>query len=180
MNSRRALVLPLLGVVLFTLTAFADDPPGRVARLDYMTGQVSIQPNGVNEWVAANVNRPLTTSDRIWTDKESRAELQMGAASARLNGETSLTLANVSYHAVQLQLDQGTLNLHVYRLFEGEIYEIDTPNLAFTVEKAGDYRFQLPLESRVPHHLVARLDGRRLTLDMGQNGGDFRHILLNF
>src|SRR5581483_11842886 len=143
MNSRRALVLPLLGVVLFSLSAFAGDPPGRVARLDYMTGQVSIQPNGVNEWVAANVNRPLTTSDRIWTDKESRAELRMGAASARLNGETSLTLANVSYHAVQLQLDQGTLNLHVFRLFEGEIYEVDTPNLAFTVEKSGDYRFDV-------------------------------------
>ncbi len=143
MNSRRALVLPLLGALLFTLTAFAADPPGRVARLDYMAGQVSIQPNGVNEWVAANINRPLTTSDRIWTDKDSRAELQMGAASARLNSETSLTLANVSDNVVQLQLDQGTLNLHVIRLGEGEIYEIDTPNVAFTVEKSGDYRFDV-------------------------------------
>ena len=143
MNSRKVLVLPLLGVVLISLSAFAADPPGRVARLDYITGQVSIQPNGVDQWVAASVNRPLTTSDRVWTDKESRAELQMGAASARLNGETSLTLANVSDRAVQLQLDQGTLNLHVFRLFEGEVYEIDTPNLAFTVAKPGDYRFDV-------------------------------------
>ena len=143
MNLRRV-VLALIGcVVLLALNAFAADPPGRVARLNYMSGQVSFQPGGVNDWVQATINRPLTTSDRIWTDRDSRAELQMGAASARLNGETSLTLANVSDNAVQLQLDQGTLNLHVVRLYDGEIYEIDTPNVAFTVQKSGDYRFDV-------------------------------------
>ena len=101
MNLRRV-VLALIGcVVLLALNAFAADPPGRVARLNYMSGQVSFQPGGVNDWVQATINRPLTTSDRIWTDRDSRAELQMGAASARLNGETSLTLANVSDNAVQ-------------------------------------------------------------------------------
>ncbi|MGZ4814594.1 MAG: DUF6600 domain-containing protein [Terriglobales bacterium] len=139
---RRVLVL-FCCVVLTSLAAFAGDPPGRVARLNYINGQVSLQPGGVNDWVAASINRPLTTTDKVWTDRDSRAELQMGAASARLNSETSLTLANVSDNAVQLQLDQGTLNLHVVKLFDGEIYEIDTPNLAFTVEKAGDYRFDV-------------------------------------
>ncbi len=37
------------------------DPPGRAARLDYMSGEVSIQPGGVNDWVAATLNRPMTT-----------------------------------------------------------------------------------------------------------------------
>ena len=141
--SRRVLILSWLWVALVSSLAYAADPPGRVARLNYMSGQVSIQPNGANDWVQGSVNRPLTSSDRVWTDKDSRAELQMGAASARLNSETSLTLANVSDRAVQLQLDQGTLNLHVIRLFDGEVYEIDTPNLAFTVEKPGDYRFDV-------------------------------------
>ena len=158
MASRRVLSLALLSIVLTCLTAFATDPPGRVARLNYMSGQVSIQPNGVNDWVAANINRPLTTSDRIWTDKDSRVELQMGAATARLNGETSLTLANVTYQATQLQLDQGTLNLHVMRLFNGEIYEIDTPNLAFTVEKPGDYR--LDVDNAGDTTVVTVLKGR--------------------
>lgn len=139
---RRVLVL-FCSVVLTSLAALAADPPGRVARLNYITGQVSLQPGGANDWVAANINRPLTTADRVWTDRDSRAELQMGPASVRLNGETSLTLANVSDNAVQLQLDQGTLNLHIVKLFGGEVYEVDTPNLAFTVEKAGDYRFDV-------------------------------------
>ena len=107
------------------------------------TGQVSTQPGGVNDWIAASMNRPLTTSDRIWTDKDSRAELNVGDAFIRMNSETSLTLTNVSDSTVQLELDQGTLNLTVRHLEKGEVYEIDTPNYAFTVMKTGVYRFDV-------------------------------------
>jgi hypothetical protein len=119
------------------------DPPGRVARVQYMTGQVSMQPGGVNDWIAASMNRPLTTSDRVWTDKDSRAELNVGDGFIRMNSETSLTLTNVSDSTVQLELDQGTLNLTVRHLEKGEIFEIDTPNYAFTVMKTGVYRFDV-------------------------------------
>ncbi len=97
-----------------------QDPPGRVARVQYMTGQVSMQPGGVNDWIAASMNRPLTTSDRVWTDKDSRAELNVGDGFIRMNSETSLTLTNVSDSTVQLELDQGTLNLTVRHLEKGE------------------------------------------------------------
>ncbi len=121
-----------------------NDPPSRVARLQYISGEVSLQPGGVNDWVAAGLNRPLTTSDRLWTDKDSRAELNVGTGFIRLNSETSLTFTNVSDNTVQMQLDQGTLELTVRHLEPGEIYEIDTPNLAFTVMKAGVYRIDVP------------------------------------
>ncbi len=120
-----------------------QDPPGRVARVQYMTGQVSMQPSGVNDWIAASMNRPLTTSDRIWTDKDSRAELNVGDGFIRMSSETSLTLTNVSDSTVQMELDQGTLNLTVRHLEKGEVYEIDTPNYAFTVMKTGVYRFDV-------------------------------------
>lgn len=118
-----------------------SDPPGRVARIQYMAGQVSIQPGGVNDWVAADQNRPLTTSDRVWTDVNSKAELNVGGGFIRLNSEASLTLTNVSDQNVQLELDQGTLELTVRYLGPGQIYEVDTANLAFTVMKPGVYRF---------------------------------------
>ena len=108
-----------------------------------MGGQVSIQPGGVNDWIAASQNRPLTTADRVWTDKNSRAELNVGDGYIRMNSETSLTLSNVSDDTVQLELDQGTLSLTVRHLDRGEIYEVDTPNYAFTVMKAGVYRFDV-------------------------------------
>ena len=68
-----------------------NDPPGRAVRLQYMSGSVSIQPNGTEDWVAATLNRPLTNSDNIWTDKQSRAELNVGTGLLRMGDETSLT-----------------------------------------------------------------------------------------
>ncbi len=120
-----------------------QDPPGRVARVQFMSGQVSMQPGGVNDWVAADMNRPLTTADRVWTDKDSRAELNVGDGFLRMNSETSVTLTNVSDQTVQIELDQGTVSLTVRHLEKGEVYEVDTPNYAFTVMKTGVYRFDV-------------------------------------
>ncbi|HTZ98384.1 MAG TPA: DUF6600 domain-containing protein [Terriglobales bacterium] len=120
-----------------------SDPSGRVARLNYMNGQVSVQPQGTGDWVQGDSNRPLTNGDNIWADKDSRAEVSFGTARARIDAMSSLTLTNVSDNAIQLSLHQGAMNLHVARLNEGEIYEVDTPNIAFTVDKPGDYRFDV-------------------------------------
>ena len=120
-----------------------QDPPGRVARVQYMTGQVSMQPGGVNDWVAASLNRPLTSADRVWTDKDSRAELNTGDGFIRMDSETSLTLTNVNDGTVQIELDQGEVSLSVRHLAPGEVYEVDTPNTTFTVMKSGVYRFDV-------------------------------------
>jgi hypothetical protein len=121
----------------------APDPPGRVARLQYMTGQVSVQPQGTGDWVQGNSSRPLTNADNVWADKDSRAELNVGTGVMRIDSESSLTLSNIDNNAVQVSLHQGALNVHVRHLYEGEVWEVDTPNLAFTLSKPGDYRFDV-------------------------------------
>src|SRR6266566_8655808 len=120
-----------------------QDPPSRAARLQYMSGSVSVQPHGTDDWVSGTLNRPLTNSDNIWADKNSRAEISVVTGLIRIDSESSLTLTNVSDNMVQLQLHQGAMNLHVRRLYDGETYEVDTPNQAFTVRKPGDYRFDV-------------------------------------
>lgn len=117
--------------------------PGRAVDLHYISGQVSVQPAGVNDWVEGAVNRPLTTADKVWADKDSRAELHLGTSVIRIGAETSMTFTNVSDQTVQIELDQGALNLNVRKLYDGEVYEVDTQNLAFTVDKPGDYRFDM-------------------------------------
>ena len=121
----------------------SGDPPARVARIQYISGEVSLQPGGVNEWVAANLNRPLTTSDRVWADKNSRVELNVGNGFLRMDSESSLTLTNVGDNTIQAELDQGVLELTVRHLDPGEVFEVDTPNLAFTVMKSGVFRFDV-------------------------------------
>jgi len=127
--------------------ANTPDPPARAARLQYMNGSVSVQPQGTGDWVTGELNRPLTNSDNIWADKNSRAEISVGTGLIRIDSETSLTLTTIAENAVQLQLHQGALYLHVRRLYDGETYEVDTPNQAFTVQKPGDYRFDVDSDS---------------------------------
>ena len=70
------LALFLLSLAFTSLTwADDDDPPARVARMNFAQGQVSFQPGGEGDWVEAVPNRPLTTKDNLWTDRNSRAEL---------------------------------------------------------------------------------------------------------
>jgi hypothetical protein len=120
-----------------------NDPPAVAARLQFMTGSVSVQPHGTDAWVAGAVNRPLTNADNVWADKNSRAEINVGSALIRIDSESSLTLTNISDKAIQLQLHQGAMNLHVRSLEDGETYEVDTQNQAFSVQKPGDYRFDV-------------------------------------
>src|SRR5258707_13491871 len=90
------LVSLLLLLLSATVLWAEDDPPGRVARLQYSSGSVSVQPQGTQDWVEATLNRPLTTSDNIWTDKDSRAELSVGTGVFRMNSETGVTFSNLT------------------------------------------------------------------------------------
>jgi hypothetical protein len=119
------------------------DAPARAARLQYMTGSVSIQPHGSGDWANGELNRPLTNTDNVWADKNSRAELSVGTGLIRIDSESSMTLTNIDQNSVQLQLHQGAMILHVRRLYDNEIWEVDTPDQAFTVSKPGDYRFDV-------------------------------------
>jgi hypothetical protein len=121
----------------------AQDPPGRVARLDYSNGSVSFQPGGEGDWVTAVNNRPLTTGDNLWADKDSRAEVQIGSTSIRMDSETSLTFLDLDDQTTQLKLSMGTLILRVRHLDDGDTFEVDTPNLAFAIQSIGEYRIDV-------------------------------------
>jgi len=116
------------------------DPPSRVARLAYLRGAVSFVPAGENDWVEAQINRPLITGDKLWTDHDSRAELEIGSSAVRIDQETSFDFLNLDDNTAQVELTQGALNLRVRRLYDNQVYEIDTPTLAFVINRVGEYR----------------------------------------
>jgi len=128
-----------MALLVFSGVASAD-PPSRVARLGYTAGAVSFSPAGENDWDQATINRPLTTGDRLWADAGARAEIQIGGAMARLSANTGVSLLNLDDRIAQLQLTQGTLHVRVRRLAAGQVFEVDTPNLAFTLKQPGQYR----------------------------------------
>ena len=118
----------------------APDPPSRVARVSFLDGTVSFQPGGQGEWGSAAQNRPVTVGDKLWTDQASRAELQIGAASIHMGSMTALSFLNLDGNVMQVRVPEGAVNFRVRELREGDVYEVDTPNLAFTVRQAGAFR----------------------------------------
>jgi uncharacterized protein DUF6600 len=122
-----------------------DDPPTRVARLNYIQGSVSYQPGSDDnneDWVAADPNRPLTTGDNLWSDENSRGEVHIGSTSIRLSNLTGISFLNLNDNTIQIQLTQGTIEVRVRNYSPDNAYEIDTPNLAFTIYAPGRYRIQ--------------------------------------
>jgi hypothetical protein len=146
--SKVRLLLCLTGLLCFffaspNVRADEGDPPSRVARISFIDGTVSFQPGGTGDWGTAARNRTVTVGDKIWADKDSRAELQAGQATIHVGSMTALSFLNLDENITQMRLAEGALNFRVRELREGDLYEVDTPNLAFTVKQAGDFRIDV-------------------------------------
>ena len=166
-------------VLMLTFASVAsadDDPPGRVARIRYLQGSVSFQPAGESDWVSAVTNRPMTTGDQLWADAGSRAEVQIGSAIIRVDANTGFSFLNLDDRTVQIQLTEGTLNLRVQRLGRDEVFEVDTPNQAFSVTRPGQYRVEAGTDGNSSMVIVRQGQGevtgggRTYDVQSGQSG----------
>ena len=157
MKISNRVVLLLASSVL--LVSAQDDPPGRVGRLSYVSGQVSYRPGDVDDWVAADFNRPLTTGDHLWTDDGARAELYIGGAALRLNSRTAFEFLNLDDNNVQIRLAEGSLSFRVRELDDQETFEVDTPNLAFSVLRPGEYRIDVDPDNQITNITVRSGEG---------------------
>ena len=163
--------LAVLGVLALAAlgSARADeaDPPGRVARLSYVEGAVSLEPAGMQEWTAAERNRPLTTGDRLWTDQQSVAELDLGDGVLRLGGMTGFAFLNLDDRFAQIQLSSGVLLVRVWDTSSGQSYEIDTPQLAVQLKQPGAYRVEVGEPGNTT--LVKVSEGEAVALGSGES-----------
>ena len=143
--SKKLLALLTISALTATMALLADDddPPRRAARLGFVDGTVSFQPAGIDDWVSAELNRPLTIGDRLWVQDDGRAELSIGSALMRLNRRTAASLVNLDDHIAQLEISAGAIVVTIRDLTNGEAFEIDTPQLAFTVLRPGKYRIDV-------------------------------------
>ena len=156
---RRVLVF-IAGFAVAAVSGWASaDPPSRVARLGYISGDLSFSPAGENDWVQARINRPLTTGDRLWAESRARAEIQIGGTVIRMNALTGVSILNLDDQIVQLQLTQGTLNVRVRRLERNQAFEVNTPNLAFTLRQPGEYRIEVDPDGNATEIQVRRGQG---------------------
>jgi hypothetical protein len=152
------------------------DPPTRAGRLSYLEGSVSLQPAGVDDWNAAPLNQPLTVGDALWSDTGSRAEMDLGAAIVRVDARSSVALLDLSDRAIQLRLDAGSIDITVNDASGTGAFEIDAPNAAVLLLRAGDYRLSVDnagntgVAVRSGQATVQTGDQQNMNLATGQRG----------
>ncbi|MEP7099973.1 MAG: DUF6600 domain-containing protein [Burkholderiales bacterium] len=117
------------------------DPPGRVARLSEVNGQVWLySPDGA-EWIVASRNQPLTTGDRLATEAGARAELQIGSTTVRVDASSEIEVVQLDDEHVALELHDGSAIAHVRDLNGAGQLELTTEEGRFVTLRTGTYRF---------------------------------------
>ena len=160
-------------LLLFVLTApvHGQEIDQTVARISYLSGPVSYsRGDDPDEWEAAAVNVPFTHGDRIYS-ADGRAELQLSAGNfVRLGARSYFTVLNLTYDTKQFYLGEGIATFNIRRLDSDEVIEINTPNMAVTLEGPGSYRIEVDEDgsSRVMARrgrAIVAANGREVTVE---------------
>lgn len=141
----------LLSVLAFAASGAAlaeeSDPPGRVARLSLIDGEVSFAPAGTDDWAEAVLNRPITSEDRLSVGVDGRAELQVGSASVHLDRQTQFGFIELDDDVMQMSLVDGAATIRVRRLSERETIKVETPNATVHLRHVGEYHLEVDPDS---------------------------------
>src|ERR1700733_3988915 len=137
------MTITIAAAVLAVAAAAYADPPGRVARVSFISGAVSFRPAAFDEWSAATLNYPLTIGDHVWTEASARTELELGALTVRVAPSTEVSVLNLDDIIAQFRLTEGALSVRVRAVIAGDIIEVDTPNGAVTLDTPGLYRIDV-------------------------------------
>jgi hypothetical protein len=131
----------VLAFVLIAAIAAAaqEEPPARVGRISFVSGQLAFHMPGEATWSAAAVNYPVATGGSFWTDPQSRAEIRIGAQTIDMAGNTELDIVQLNEQVVQISVPQGRIDLHLRTLDEGNSVEIDIPRGGVWLLQPGVY-----------------------------------------
>lgn len=147
LQSRSALQNLLLASAVAAVMALAptllhaqDDPTFEAGRVSSINGTVSVQPAGSDNWIQAYVNLPLGPGDRIYTDSDARAEIQIGQTFVRIAHDSDVTFVDATPRAINLGVAQGSAHIHIVALWPGQAEHVNTPSGSATIAQQGDLR----------------------------------------
>ena len=129
-------------ILAFTaVSAFAqNDPPDQAGRISATFGTVSIQPAGSDDWGQAYPNLPVGPGDRIYTDQNGQAEVQVGQTYIRIGPNTDVTLVNDDQNAIAWGVAQGSVHVRSFGLWQGQSLDLSTANGDARIGGAGEIR----------------------------------------
>ena len=125
-SSQKLAITTLCAVALVVVSSALaqDDPPPEAGRISYISGNVSIQPVTSDDWGQAYPNLPVGPGDRIFTDSDGRAEIQVGQTYLRIGPNSDVTLVDDSAFNIHVGVAQGSIRLHSFSLWPRQLLDI--------------------------------------------------------
>ncbi|MGB8337745.1 MAG: DUF6600 domain-containing protein, partial [Burkholderiales bacterium] len=141
MKIRSLLFCSLLVTLLTPAFASADniDPPSRAGRVSFIEGSALFYDEQAS-WRDAIVNYPVTSQNSLATRGRSRVEVRVGSTALRIADDSQLDLLGVTDNMIDTRLAQGSLNLRVRSLDQGDYVRVSTPHTQAIIRAAGRYR----------------------------------------
>lgn len=131
----------LLALALASVSIHAqDDPPDQAGRLSYVTGNVSVQPAGTQDWGQAYPNLPIGPGDRLYTDDSGMAEIQIGRSYLRIGPDSDVTLTTVAPDRYVVAIGQGSVHVRSFGFWQGQTLYIQSPNGSLAVNQPAEFR----------------------------------------
>jgi hypothetical protein len=161
----RLLCLTILTVIIATPTLAQQAPPARVGRVSFVSGNLAFHTAGQTEWSAAAVNYPAATGASLWTDAETRAEIQIAPDTIDIASGTELDVVELDERVTRFSVPQGRIILHLRGLDQGQSAEIDIPRGAIQLQQPGYYDVDAGAQDQPAR--VAVFDGRAQFLGNG-------------
>lgn len=136
--------LAMAGILVVAAPALWAEEAGRgVARVSLVNGEITMQRGDSGDWVAAAVNAPLVTGDKIFAAQASRAEVQLDYSNfLRLGENTEVRMADLENRRYQMQVSKGVVTYRILRENTGQV-EINTPAVAVRPLERGAYRIEV-------------------------------------
>src|SRR4051812_414943 len=120
-----------------------DDLKRGVARISLINGDVNVKRGDSGDWVAAVINAPLLTDDRIATGPNSRAEVEFDASNAvRIGANAEVRLSQLEFNRYQMEMARGLATYRVLRNNDATV-EIDTPTVSVRPSRQGSVRISV-------------------------------------
>ncbi len=160
-------------LVALPLAAWAD-PPGRVARVSLVEGEVAVFADPEAGWEQARINSHLTSENSLWVEPGARAEARFGSTALRLGEATQLDILRLDDEAFRAHLPRGSLSIRIRDFEKNESYLITTPEARFQLRGNGRYRIDAHADGGVTRLMVfsgnARLEtnGGTISVDTGR------------
>ena len=138
-SKRLAIAAVCAAALVVVSSAIAqDDPPPEAGRISYISGNVSVQAVTSDDWGQAYPNLPVGPGDRIFTDSDGRAEIQVGQTYVRIGPNSDVTLVDDSAFNINFGIAQGSIHLHSFGLWPRQLLDISTPNGNAEFGNSGD------------------------------------------